>query len=89
MKEVYYPAVEKVLKEATGATRVYVFDHTKRYGHASIEEAVGGEKTTGSIATASGLPGQLSATSADKEKLPQLYIHSACLCLSWLTCADC
>ena len=51
--------VEKVLKEATGATRVHIFDHTKRNGHASIEEVVGGEKKNGSSVTASGPKGQL------------------------------
>lgn len=29
----YYPLVEKLLLEATGASRVHIFDHTLRKGH--------------------------------------------------------
>ena len=31
IKEVYYPEVEKILKEVAGAKRVFIFDHTLRY----------------------------------------------------------
>ena len=31
-KEVYYPLVEQLIKESTGATRVQIFDNTVRKG---------------------------------------------------------
>lgn len=37
IKTVYYPMMEKLLKKATGASRVYIFDHTLRKG--TIKEA--------------------------------------------------
>ncbi|KAK9817716.1 hypothetical protein WJX72_001133 [[Myrmecia] bisecta] len=33
VKARYYPAVEQLLKQATGATRVHIFDNTIRRGH--------------------------------------------------------
>lgn len=33
VERIYYPLAEKLLKEATGATRVHTFDHTLRLGH--------------------------------------------------------
>jgi len=32
IKSVYYPMMEKLLKKATGASRVHIFDHTLRKG---------------------------------------------------------
>jgi len=37
IKSVYYPEMEKLLKKATGASRVHIFDHTLRKG--TIKEA--------------------------------------------------
>ncbi len=37
IKSVYYPMMEKLLKKATGASRVHIFDHTLRKG--TIKEA--------------------------------------------------
>ncbi len=37
IKSVYYPMMEKLLKNATGASRVHIFDHTLRKG--TIKEA--------------------------------------------------
>ncbi len=37
IKSVYYPVMEKLLKKATGASRVHIFDHTLRKG--TIKEA--------------------------------------------------
>ena len=37
IKSVYYPMLEKLLKKATGASKVHIFDHTLRKG--SIKEA--------------------------------------------------
>ena len=37
IKSKYYPEIEQVIKNATGASRVYVFDHTLRKG--TIKEA--------------------------------------------------
>ncbi|KAK9809195.1 hypothetical protein WJX72_011143 [[Myrmecia] bisecta] len=33
VKAGYYPAVEELLKQVTGATRVHIFDNTARHGH--------------------------------------------------------
>ena len=32
VEELYYPALEALLKQQTGASRVHVFDHTQRRG---------------------------------------------------------
>ena len=37
IKSVYYPMMEKLMKKATGASRVHIFDHTLRKG--TIKEA--------------------------------------------------
>ena len=37
IKSIYYPEIEQVIKDATGASRVHVFDHTLRKG--TIKEA--------------------------------------------------
>ncbi len=33
IKEKYYPEVERILTEVTGAKRIHIFDHTVRYAH--------------------------------------------------------
>lgn len=40
-KSVYYPMMEKLMKKATGASRVHIFDHTLRKG--TIKEAKHGQ----------------------------------------------
>ena len=32
VQELYYPALQALLKEHTGASRVHIFDHTQRRG---------------------------------------------------------
>ncbi|KAK3309257.1 uncharacterized protein B0T15DRAFT_430722 [Chaetomium strumarium] len=38
-KRVYYPEVEQLLKDVTGATRVFIFDHTVRQGKRPGEQS--------------------------------------------------
>ncbi len=39
VRAVYYPEVERLLKQATGASRVFVFDHTRRADGGGVEGA--------------------------------------------------
>jgi hypothetical protein len=39
VKSVYYPEVERALKEATGADRVFIFDHTTRRHVPGVEDS--------------------------------------------------
>jgi len=39
LKSIYYPEVEQLIKDAAGASRVMVFDHTLRSGDAGAREA--------------------------------------------------
>lgn len=41
VEEIYYPELEKLLLEATGAKRVVIFDHTIRIGDPEKREALG------------------------------------------------
>ena len=68
----YYPAVEKLLKEATGATRVLIFDHTKRNGHVAVEAAAAaadgsGGKVVGKVSNPAGQQGQPPVTSVYRQ----------------------
>jgi hypothetical protein len=44
VRRVYYPEVERILKEATGAYRVHIFDHTTRRRVPGTEDRSGGPR---------------------------------------------
>ena len=44
VRRVYYPEVERILKEATGAYRVHIFDHTTRRRVPGVEDRGGGPR---------------------------------------------
>jgi hypothetical protein len=44
VRRVYYPEVERILKEATGAYRVHIFDHTTRRRVPGAEDRGGGPR---------------------------------------------
>lgn len=44
VRRVYYPEVERILKEATGAYRIHIFDHTTRRRVAGVEDRSGGPR---------------------------------------------
>ena len=41
VKRLYYPAMEKLAKQCTGAARIHIFDHTVRHGDAEVRRAKG------------------------------------------------
>ncbi|MCE2462232.1 MAG: methyltransferase [Pseudomonadales bacterium] len=41
VKRLYYPAMEKLAKQCTGAKRIHIFDHTVRHGNPDVREAIG------------------------------------------------
>lgn len=55
--EVYYPMVENIIKEATGATRIIIFDHTyrKRDPALNMKENPNGREQPATVVSAAGL----------------------------------
>ena len=44
VRRVYYPEIERILKQATGAYRVHIFDHTTRRRVPGVEDRSGGPR---------------------------------------------
>ena len=50
IQTIYYPEIEKLLKDATGCSKVFVFDHTLRKSSVKNLNSLKGGAAAGSVA---------------------------------------